>query len=204
MTPKSVLEQFAHDIADVIPDVDAMAEHHRWQPGIGAFDEEDQVQRILEILQEQTDYYESIEIEVPYPDSSQRCDILIEREGLSIPIEAKLLRFYRDNGDIEPSAYTSIFSPFSNSVVTDAKKLAESSFEISGGLLGLYYEPTDGNFAGMDAETLAEKVIQDVDYWYDLQLNISTIARISNLRHPVHQQGAVIMWEPPEQDSFTL
>ena len=55
MTPKSVLEQFAHDIADVIPDVDSMAEHHRWQPGIGAFDEEDQVQRILETLREQTD-----------------------------------------------------------------------------------------------------------------------------------------------------
>ncbi len=198
MTSKTVLEQFAHDIADVIPDIDSSAVHHRWQPGIGAFDEEDQVQRILETLKEQTDYYESIETEVPYPDSSQRCDILIDREGLSIPVEAKLLRFYRDNGDMEPTAYTSIFSPFSNSVVTDAKKLTESGFETSGGLLGLYYEPIDGNFAGMDAETLAEKVVQDVDYWYDLQLNISTIARFTDLGHPVHHQGAVIMWKLPE------
>ena len=198
MTAKGVLEQFAHDIADVIPDVDSSAEHHRWQPGIGAFDEEEQVQRILETLPEQTDYYESIETEVPYPDSDQRCDILIGREGLSIPVEAKLLRFYRDNGDIAPSAYTSIFTPFSNSVVTDANKLAESNFKISGGLLGLYYQPTDSEFTDMDAETLAEKVVQDVDYWYNLQLNVSTIARFTDLRHPVHQQGAVIMWELPE------
>ena len=198
MTAKAVLEQFAHDIADVIPDVDSSAEHHRWKPGIGAFDEEKQVQRILETLPEQTDYYESIETEVPYPNSDRRCDILIGREGRSIPVEAKLLRFYRDNGDMEPSAYTSIFSPFSNSVVTDAKKLTESEFEMSGGLLGLYYEPTEGDFTGMDAETLAEKVVEDVDYWYNLQLNVSTIARFTDLRHPVHQQGAAIIWELPE------
>lgn len=29
-----------------------MAEHHRWQPGIGAFDEKEQLERILEHLEQ--------------------------------------------------------------------------------------------------------------------------------------------------------
>ena len=52
---------------------------------------------------------------------------------------------------IEPAAYTTIYSPFSNSLIADAKKLSDSEFETEGGLLGLYYEPTDGALPLMDA-----------------------------------------------------
>lgn len=198
MTTAAILDQFACDVADVIPKLDTTAEHHRWQPGIGAFDEEEQVRRIAERLGQQSTYYEVTETEVLYPNSGQRCDILLGSDGSQIPVEAKLLRFYRDNGDIEPAAYTTVYSPFSNSLVADAKKLAESGFETGGGLLGLYYEPADGPFPLMDATKLAEKVTRDVEYWYNLPLKTRTIAAFTGLRHPVHQQGAVITWELTE------
>ena len=123
MSTATALDQFACDVADVVPQSDATAEHHRWQPGIGAFDEEEQVRRVVEGLGQQSICYTVADTEVPYPNSDKRCDILLESEGSQIPVEAKLLRFYRDNGDIEPAAYTTVYSPFSNSLVADAKKL---------------------------------------------------------------------------------
>lgn len=36
MTTATLLDQFARDIASVIPQIDATAEHQRWQPGIGS------------------------------------------------------------------------------------------------------------------------------------------------------------------------
>lgn len=41
MTTTAVPDQFARDSADIVPQIDAAAEYHRWQPGIGAFDEEE-------------------------------------------------------------------------------------------------------------------------------------------------------------------
>lgn len=151
MTTATILDQFAHDVADVIPQLDATAEHHRWQSGIGVFDEGVQVERILEHLEQQSTHYADTRTEVRYPNSDQRCDIILDRDGVQIPIEAKILRFYRDNGDLEPAAYSTVYSPFSNSLVADAQKLAASEFKTSGGLLGLYYEPDDGTPSTMDA-----------------------------------------------------
>ncbi|WP_226042822.1 transcriptional regulator [Natrinema sp. DC36] len=198
MTTVTVLDQFARDIASVIPQIDTTAEHRRWQPGIGAFDEKVQIERILEHLEQQSTHYADTRTEVRYPNSDQRCDIILDRDGVQIPIEAKLLRFYRDNGDLEPAAYSTVYSLFSNSLVADAQKLAASEFETSRGLLGLYYEPADEVPSSMDAPKLAEKVTRDVDYWYDLTLTTQTIAEFTDLRHPVHQQGAVITWELTE------
>ena len=195
MTAATPLDQFARDIAEVIPEIDATADHKRWKPGIGAFDEEEQVRRILKKLAQESTRYAATVTEAPYPHSDQRCDILLDRDGSSIPIEAKLLRFYRDNGDLEPAAYTTVYSPFSNSLVSDARKLAKSEFETNGGLLGLYYEPADEGSPFMDATKLAEKVTRDVDYWYDLTLTTQTIAEFTGLRHPVHQRGAAITWK---------
>lgn len=194
MTSQTVLDQFARDVGDTIPHLDATAEHPRWQPGIGAFGEEAQVQRLVDRLRQRSTTYEVAETEAPYPASGQRCDILLGSDGVQIPVEAKLLRFYRDNGDIEPAAYSTVFSPFSNSLVADAEKLAEIEFESSGGLLGLYYEPASGAPPLMDGPKLAEKVVNDVRYWYDISLEVCSVAKFGGLRHPVHQQGIVIAW----------
>lgn len=195
MKHASTLEQLAHDIARVIPDIDTSAAHERWQPGIGALDEPQQVAKIVEALQIHRESDWRIRTEVSYPNSDRRCDLLVETSDSSIPLEAKLLRFFRDNGDLEPAAYDRVFSPFTNSLVTDAQKLAQSRFESMGGLLGLYYEPKRVSSPHLDATKLAEKVSRDVAYWQNHSLDLRAVVPFDGLRHPVHQRGAVIAWE---------
>lgn len=180
------------DLAAVVPRVDANAEHERWQPGLGAFEEERQLELLVEALHGTGDWL--VEREVAYPDGTRRCDLVVDAAGRRVAIEAKLLRFRRDNADLEPNAFGTIFDPFSNSLVSDARKLVEGGFEQPCGLLGLYYERVAEDRPGMDAQTLAEKVCLDVEYWFDVDVTTCAIERFAGLRHPVHQQGAVITW----------
>ncbi len=34
-----------------------------------------------------------------------------------------------------------------------------------------------------------------IGYWYDFEVETRAVAHFDGLRHPVHQQGAVIAWE---------
>lgn len=191
------LTRLAEDFAAVISEVDAQAEHDRWKPGIGPFEEEKQMEMLVEATEE-SPLGQYLLAEQAYPDNGQRCDIVVEQAGTQIPIEAKLLRFRYDNGSIDPASYARIFTPFperrSSSLLTDAKKLHDSGFEPSGGLLGLYYEKEDEAYDRMDAETIAEKFRKDVGYWYDFTVETTKIARFDGLQHPHHQQGAIITW----------
>jgi hypothetical protein len=45
-----------------------------------------------------------------------------------------------------------------------------------------------------EASELAEKVVQDIEYWYELDAEVCEVAPFSGLRHEVHEQGAVITW----------
>jgi hypothetical protein len=197
MNPSFLLEQLADDFASVVPAVDAEAEHDRWQAGIGPFEEDRQVEMLQEAVDGDTSY--SIETEAPYLDGGQRVDIFIESEETGIPVEAKLLRFRYDNGNIDPNSFAKVFSPFpertTSTLLTDAQKLHEAGFDEKGGLLGLYYEPVDESYERMTPEAIAEKFAIDVGYWYDFDVETRAIAHFEGLRHPVHQQGAVITWE---------
>jgi len=197
MNPSSLLEQLADDFASVVPAVDAEAEHDRWHAGIGPFEEERQVEMLREAVEGDTSY--SIETEVQYLDGGQRVDLFIESEETAIPVEAKLLRFRYDNGNIDPNSFAKVFSPFpertTSTLLTDAQKLYEAGFEEKGGLLGLYYEPVDESYERMSPEAIAEKFCLDVGYWYDFEVETRNVSRFDGLRHPVHQQGAVITWE---------
>lgn len=197
-TPSTVLQRVARDFADVIPQVDTDAQHDRWKAGIGPFEEEHQIEMILAELAEHASRLAEIQREVSYPDSQRRCDLVIESESGRLPVEAKLLRFRRDNGNIDPNMYKSVFSPFpersSSSMLTDAKKLVESDFTQPTGLLGLYYEKDEEAYEQLRAETIAEKFAQDVSYWYDIEIETTAIERFDGLQHPHHQHGAVITW----------
>jgi hypothetical protein len=192
VTTTDVLARLSRDLAAVVPRIDAEAEHERWQPGLGAFEEERQLKLLVEALGETSAW--TLEREVPYPNGTQRCDLVVDAGTRRLPLEAKLLRFRRDNGDREPNAFGTVFDPFSNSLVADARKLVQSSFAHPGGLLGLYYERADEDTVGMDAQALAEKVCLDVEYWFDVDATTCAIEPFADLRHPVHQQGAVITW----------
>lgn len=197
MSLSFLLEQLADDLAEVVPTVDTEAEHDRWQAGIGPFEEDRQVEMLREAVEGDTSY--SIETEAPYLDGGQRVDLFIESEEIAIPVEAKLLRFRYDNGNIDPNSFAKVFSPFpertTSTLLTDARKLHDAGFEENGGLLGLYYEPVDESYERMSPEVVAEKFTLDINYWYDFEVETRNVAHFDGLRHPVHQQGAIITWE---------
>ena len=194
------IRQLAQTFADAIPSVDETANHSRWKPGIGPFEEENQLQMIREEVEQQLG--ETIRYEEPYPDSSRRVDLLLENDSTLLPIEAKLIRFRRDNGNIDPNMYKSIFSPFpersSSSMLTDCQKLAESGFNFPCGVLGIYYERNEEEYGELHADRIAEKFTLDVEFWYDIPIETVCIEFFSGLRHPHHQHGAVIAWELTE------
>lgn len=193
-----ILRETAGDFAAAIPAVDEAALHDRWAPGIGPFEEENQVDMILGELAADGDRPDHFQTQVPYPESAKRCDLVIGNDGLEVPVEVKLLRFRRDNGNIDPNMYKSVFSPFpesgSSSLLTDARKLAESGFLLPCGLLGLYYEREDEEYEQLRAGKIAEKFELDVKYWYDLSVKTVAVETFDGLRHPHHQHGAVIAW----------
>ena len=86
-------------------------------------------------------------------------------------------------------------------MLTDAKRLHESEFGESGGLLGLFYErasddpeEVEGLPEKFKASELAEKVVEDIEYWYEFDAEVCEVERFSGLQHSVHQRGAVIAW----------
>jgi hypothetical protein len=196
--PSTVLQRVARDFAEVIPQVDSDAQHDRWKAGIGPFEEENQIEMILDALADHSARTGEIQTEIAYPGSQQRCDLLVEDDGVRLPVEAKLLRFRLDNGNIDPNMYKSVFSPFpersSSSMLTDARKLIESGFDQPTGLLGLYYEKNDEEYEQLRAEKIAEKFQHDVSYWYDIDIETTAIEPFDGLQHPHHQHGAVITW----------
>ena len=197
MKSSDLLRYLWDDFASTIPVIDSEAEHDRWQAGIGPFEEDRQVEMLREAVEGDPSY--SIETEASYLDGGQRVDLFIENEETGIPVEAKLLRFRYDNGNIDPNSFEKVFSPFpertTSTLLTDAQKLYEAGFEEMGGLLGLYYEPVDESYERMSPEAVAEKFALDVDYWYDFEVETRNVAHFDGLRHPVHQQGAIITWE---------
>jgi len=131
-----VLSQFAQDIASVIPSVDSETSG-QYGPGLGSEPEERQVKLVLEALRRIDESYSDADREVVYPNRTAACDIVLNN---AIPVEVKLLRYWRANGDPEPNWYKHVFSPFnSNTLLTDARRLHESEFQKPSGLLGLFY-----------------------------------------------------------------
>lgn len=194
-----VLVRLANDFAEAVPEVDATAAHERWQPGLGPFEEQNQIRLLLDHLRELDDFYRGVNTSVRYPTSNRQCDIVVDTGGSTVPIEAKLLRFRRDNGKEDPNRYTTVFSPFNSNnpttLMNDAYRLHTSKFEAKGGLVGIYYERENEPFDRMNPSAIAEKFARDVNYWYDFGAETKRIAEFVGLRHPVFQQGAVITWE---------
>jgi hypothetical protein len=195
---RDTLARFADDLAMVLPTVDARTSG-QYGDGLGSEDESEQLAALLAELRVADESYDDVQREVPYPDRESVCDIQLP-DGT--PVEAKLLRYWRANGDPEPGMYTHVFSPFhSNTLLTDARRLAASEFSVSGGLLGLFYArdaddstTVEGLPERFRAPDIAQKVAEDIDYWYDLECTIARIASVDGLQHSVHRRAAVIAW----------
>jgi len=192
------LEGFTEDVAGAVPPVDGETTG-QYGDGLGSEDEERQLELLLGHLREADDRYETVDREVPYPDGGGRCDLVLP-DGT--PVEAKLIRYWRANGDPEPTVYGHVFSPFHrNTLLTDAGRLHASAFGGRSGLLGLFYARGDEDPETVESlperytpADIAEKVVRDIDHWYDAGASVCRIAEFDGLRHAVHGQGAAISW----------
>lgn len=192
------LSDLTEDIAEVIPDVDSRTSG-QYGDGIGSENEERQIELLLDELREQDSRYQEVEREVPYPGSAEWCDLMLP-DGT--PVEAKLIRYWRANGDPEPNMYKHVFSPFhKNTLLTDAHSLTDSEIGDRGGLLGLFYKRADDDPENVEAlpkrytaEDIADKIAKDIIHWYDTDVDICRIAHFAGLQHTIHEQGAVISW----------
>jgi hypothetical protein len=198
MSERLTLETLTEDVATAVPTVDAVTTG-QYGDGLGSENEERQVELLLEHLREADDRYRGVDREVPYPDGSGRCDLVLPAGR---PVEAKLIRYWRANGDPEPTMYTHVFSPFHrNTLLADAARLHDSGFEGPWGLLGLFYTRSADDHGTVEAlperytaGELAEKVVRDIDHWYGVEASVCRIVGFDGLQHPVHGRGAVVSW----------
>jgi hypothetical protein len=198
MADASSLDTFTEAVADAVSAVDRKTTG-QYGDGLGSEDEERQLELLLDHLREADDRYEEVDREVPYPDGNRTCDIVLPN---GMPVEAKLIRYWRANGDPEPTMYGHVFSPFHrNTLLTDARRLHESSFGEQSGLLGLFYTRADADSETVEelperytAVDIAEKVVRDINYWYEIDASVCEITHFTGLQHTVHKQGAVIPW----------
>ena len=198
MAGASSLHTFTKAVADAVPAVDHMTTG-QYGDGLGSEDEERQLELLLDYLREMDDRYREVDREVQYPDSSEKCDLVLPNGR---PVEAKLIRYWRANGDPEPTMYGHVFSPFHrNTLLTDARRLHTSAFGERSGLLGLFYTRTGDDPETVEAlperytaEDIAEKVVHDINYWYEAKATVCCIAKFDGLQHDVHGEGAVISW----------
>lgn len=192
------LESLTEDMAEAVPPVDAETEG-QYGNGLGSENEVRQIELVLEYLCNVNDRYQEVETEVLYPDGSKRCDLVMPN---GMPVEAKLIRYWRANGDPEPNMYERVFSPFHrNTLLTDADRLRNASFGEEGALLGLFYVRSEDDPKTVEAlnerytaESIGEKIVLDLDYWYGLEASVCEIARFDGLQHDVHKRGAIISW----------
>ncbi|WP_435093459.1 hypothetical protein [Halorubrum sp. N11] len=199
MTSKKPLTRLADDIATIIPTVDRNTEG-QYGDGIGSEDEPRQVELLVDELQRHSSAYEGTQLEVRYPDSAESCDLVLP-DGT--PIECKLLRYWRANGDPEDSMPMRVFSPFhEHTLLSDAQKLRESGFDRDGGLLGLFYKRSDDDPKTVvnlpeqyTAERMADKTAHDIEYWFDIDVDVCGVAEFDGLQHLVQAQGAAITWQ---------
>ncbi|WP_435093430.1 hypothetical protein [Halorubrum sp. N11] len=155
---------------------------------------------LVDELQRHSAACRDTQLGVLYPESSKSCDFLLPDR---IPVECKLLRYWRANGDPEDSMPMRVFSPFhEHTLLSDAQKLNESGFDRDGGLLGLFYKRSDEDPKAVanlpeqyTAERLADKTDRDIEYWFDIDVDVCEVAEFDGLQHLVQAQGAAITWE---------
>jgi hypothetical protein len=63
-------------MAEVLPNVDSQTTG-QYGDGIGSENEERQIELLLQHLREQGSRYRKVEQEVSYPESSERCDLML-------------------------------------------------------------------------------------------------------------------------------
>jgi hypothetical protein len=165
-----------------------------FSPGIGPHTESRTVELVLsELVSYPSSIYSGlVELEVPYPDSSQtRCDVCIGTTPAWIwAIEVKMLRLMGDNGKPNDNMLMHILSPYPShhSALTDCEKLVNSSLGGRKAIIIFAYdsEKWPAEIAVASFERLASERVR---------LSTRATADFSDLVRPIHRQGRVFGWE---------
>ncbi len=188
---------FVNDFAVALKAVDktgpqGASRTRTYRPGVGPLTEDDAINRALLFLKTEIRpaIYSSASSR-PYPNSRQKCDLVIPNEWA---IEFKLIRPFGDNG-IEAEHWSeNILHPYAGntSSIGDCIKLSQSGFPERKAIVVFGYEhfppQIELETAVRSFEVVAEQVI-------GIQLSECHFAQFGPLIHPVHQQGKIFGWE---------
>ena len=159
--------------------------------GIGPHTEAAAIELVMRELANHHDYA-NYRTGVPYPGAPrQKCDICLGLDpDWNWVIEAKLLRFLGDNGQLNDNMLMHILSPYPahRSALTDCIKLRDSSFAGRKAIMIYGFEAEDWPLepAIVAFEGLAERFVD---------LGERCHARFDGLVHPFHASGGVFAWE---------
>ena len=159
-----------------------------YKPGIGPHSETATNKLVVEELQKK-EYIQSIDTEIPYPNSRKKCDIKFNIDDRVIYTEVKMMRIMGDNNKANDNIFMHIFSPYEkqNSALTDGIKLLKSNFEGEKSILIYGYDYAD--YPVEKTNNLFEKATKD---FFTISKRYEGIAE--KLVHPVHHTCKVYGW----------
>jgi hypothetical protein len=165
-----------------------------YQPGIGPHAEDMAVELVLtEMRARAPGRYEHSGRGLLYPRSKQKADLWIGRP-LEWIVEAKMARFFGDNGKPDDTAIKDLLSPYDHhrSALTDCRKLRGSGFDCRRAILVYGFE--HASLALEPAVSAFEVLARSAG-----RLGDRIAADAGRLIHPVFSRGVVFAWEiePP-------
>jgi hypothetical protein len=164
-----------------------------FQAGIGPHKETAALSLVLDELKDgHPSRYSHVRLGVPYPEMPrQRCDFCIgQAPEWDWAIEAKLVRFLGDNGKPNSNMLMHLLSPYpvDRSALTDCSKLASTSLGTKRAVLIYGF---DSKAWPLETAIRAFEALSTLHAVLGPRIEHS----FANLRHPIHNRGAVFAWE---------
>jgi hypothetical protein len=181
-----LLQDFVRVFADALWSADARSPvQGKYAPGVGPHTESRTIDLALAQVPPDAGWASSVRREVPYPNSSELCDVVMPGEWA---MEFKLMRMLRNNGGVEPTMVAHILSPYEGSAVTDCIKLAGSNFAERRAVVIIAYDYDDYPLEPLTAafEAVAAQHVE---------LGTRAEAPFDGLGHAHHRRGKVMAWE---------
>src|SRR5437868_3052653 len=160
------------------------------RPGSGPLSEKEVLKRAFEWLKQFHPSRYSLARQERYPNSSERCDLLLPGEWV---IEAKILRPFGDNEKEAEHWSEQLLHPYkgNKSALGDCLKLLDSGFHENKSVLILGYEHLEPKIQ-VDLVLQCFELIADKVFGIEIGPRIGR--RFAPLVHPCHQSGFVYMW----------
>lgn len=166
-----------------------------YSPGVGSFDEI----RLVNFFEENqsVEFRNTLALkrEIKYPNSEERLDLIFTKNNDEVLlVEFKLCRPFRNNGSFDEHFYKTIFSPYdNNTLMTDILKLGSSSITGNKYIMFVYFEPSQHSNTLLSLNRIISKIISDSKFYYGTKLEESATAHFTDLIHPIHQSGAIVL-----------